>query len=110
MKKVIRLTESDLIRIVKRVINEDETSFGGKLKRGFRKFGNKFSLNKSIAENMLSDYVAEGKITEEDRDQIMSDISEELSEINPYPYEENREYEIGKVVMSAVRSHLRDKE
>ena len=40
----------------------------------------------------------------------MSDVSEELSEINPYPYEENREYEIGKVVMSAVRSHLRDKE
>lgn len=29
MKKTIRLTESDLARIVKRVINENEQSYGG---------------------------------------------------------------------------------
>jgi hypothetical protein len=95
---------------VKPLVNEDETSFGRKIKRGLRKVGSIFNQNKFIAEDLLSDYVASGKITEEDRDQIMSDISEMLSEINPYPYEENRESLVHDLVMKAVRIHKSNKE
>jgi hypothetical protein len=95
---------------VKPLVNEDETSFGRKIKRGLRKVGSIFNQNKFIAEDLLSDYVNSGKITEEDRDQIMSDISEMLSEINPYPYEENRESLVHDLVMKAVRIHKSNKE
>jgi hypothetical protein len=67
-------------------------------------------MNKFIAEDLLSDYVDSGKITEEDRDQIMSDLTERLSEINPYPYEQNREGLVHDSVVRAVRIHLSNKE
>ena len=95
---------------VKTLVNEDETSFGGKIKRGLRKVGSIFNMNKFIAEDLLSDYVASGKITEEDRDQIMSELTERLSEINPYPYERNREGLVQDSVDRAVRIHLSNKE
>jgi hypothetical protein len=39
MKKVVRLTESDLVRLVKRVINEEDAfSFGDKLRSKYNKF------------------------------------------------------------------------
>ena len=94
---------------VKPLVNEDGTSFGGKIKRGLRKVGSIFNQNKFIAEDLLSDYVANGTITEEDRDQIMSDLTERLSEINPYPYERNREGLVQDSVDRAVRIHLSNK-
>jgi hypothetical protein len=37
MKKIVRLTESDLTRIVKRVINEDELKLSGDFESEMRK-------------------------------------------------------------------------
>jgi len=52
MKKVVRLTESDLVKIVKRVINEQNTTFYGDLNdKGYemvKDWKTKFSDNKRL--------------------------------------------------------------
>jgi hypothetical protein len=52
MKKVVRLTESDLVRIVKKVINEQSTTFYGDLNtKGYemvKDWKNKFSDDKRL--------------------------------------------------------------
>jgi predicted subunit of tRNA(5-methylaminomethyl-2-thiouridylate) methyltransferase len=42
MKRIIRLTESDLTRIVRRVINEDESKLSGDFESEMRKLLNDF--------------------------------------------------------------------
>ena len=44
-KKIVRLTEADLVRLVKRVINEDAFTFGDKLKN--TKLGNLVGFHKT---------------------------------------------------------------
>jgi hypothetical protein len=53
MKKIIRLTESDLIRLVKRVINEQENDFF--TKKGYT-FGDLSTLPKSLVSNFQKKY------------------------------------------------------
>jgi hypothetical protein len=49
MKKVIRLTESDLVRIVKRVIRESEDDYDSEMSRK----DNRFQYNKSGLERTI---------------------------------------------------------
>jgi hypothetical protein len=52
MKKVVRLTESDLIRLVKRIIKEDNDSWESK----YRNWANNKSGNPELAMNLMSRY------------------------------------------------------
>jgi len=53
MKKIIRLTESDLIKLVKRVINEQENDFF--TKKGYT-LGDFNTLPKSLVSNVQKNY------------------------------------------------------
>ena len=55
MKKVIRLTESDLVRIVKRVINENRR-INGSWERAFTKWANDKSGNPELAMELMARY------------------------------------------------------
>jgi hypothetical protein len=52
MKKVVRLTESDLVRLVKRIIKEDNDSWELK----YRDWANNQSGNPELAMNLMSRY------------------------------------------------------
>jgi hypothetical protein len=78
MKKVIRLTESDLVRIVKRVINESETAATGGAKPVSTENGkNAFKLIKAGVDGNNKDTMAKGIYTiktKEDYDTVMRHI------------------------------------
>ena len=80
MKKVVRLTESDLVRIVKRVINEDDGafSFGDKIKSklGSALFGIKPSSDEEskLADAILSK-VESGDFSVQNSDEYSNDIT-----------------------------------
>lgn len=77
MKKVVRLTESDLMRIVKRVINESDDVSLNKINNSFNNILSS-KIKNEVSENISSSFKIDKKQIQKYSDEMLTNFKKEL--------------------------------